>query len=133
MTPLTRREGDMLPILSRFNFYLCAQPTDMRKSFDGLCGLVSSAMVRNPLSGDVYVFFNRRRDRLKLLVWERSGFWIFYKRLERGTFQFPAHFTNQAAIDVPYEDLMMIIEGIDLASVKRRMRYHRHAPSHSMQ
>jgi transposase len=123
----------MLPMLSRFNFYLCAQPTDMRKSFDGLCGLVSSALARDPMSGDVYVFFNRRRDRLKLLVWDRSGFWIFYKRLERGTFQFPAHFVNQAAIDVPYEDLMMIIEGIDLASVKRRVRYHHLAPSHSVQ
>ena len=122
--------NDMLPFTARCNFYLCTHATDMRKSFDGLCGLVSSALARDPVSGDVYVFFNRRRDRIKLLVWDRSGFWIFYKRLERGTFQLPRHLSNQTSLDVPYEDLMMIIEGIDLASVKRRPRYHHLAPSH---
>lgn len=121
----------MLPVLSRFNFYLCAQPTDMRKSFDGLSGLVTSAMARDPLSGDVYVFFNRRRDRLKLLVWDRTGFWIFYKRLERGTFQLPSHLANHTALEVPYDELMMIIEGIDLSSIKRRVRYHHLVPAQS--
>jgi transposase len=95
----------------------------MRQGFDGLSGLVTSALARDPLSGDVYVFFNRRRDRMKLLVWDRTGFWIFYKRLERGTFQLPAHLADQASLEVPYEDLMMIIEGIDLSSIKRRRRY----------
>ncbi len=118
----------MLPLLSRFNFYLCARPTDMRKSFDGLCGVVTSALARDPLSGDVYIFFNRRRDRLKLLVWDRTGFWIFYKRLEAGTFQLPSHLSHQTSLEVAYEDLMMIIEGIDLASIKRRVRYHHLAP-----
>lgn len=122
---------DMLPIPSRLNFYLCAQPTDMRKSFDGLCGMVTSALARDPLSGDVYVFFNRRRDRLKLLMWDRTGFWIFYKRLERGTFQLPLHLSNHTSLNVPYEELMMIIEGIDLASAKRRVRYHHLAPADS--
>lgn len=121
----------MLPILSRFKFYLCAQPTDMRKSFDGLCGMVTSTMSRSPMSGDVYVFFNRRRDRLKLLVWDRTGFWIFYKRLEAGTFQLPTPLSNHTSLEVPYEDLMMIIEGIDLVSIKRRVRYHHLAPLQS--
>ncbi|MDZ7359362.1 MAG: IS66 family insertion sequence element accessory protein TnpB [candidate division KSB1 bacterium] len=75
----------MFPITAHFKFYLYAPATDMRKSFDGLSGVVTSALGRDPASGDVYVFVNRRRDRLKLLVWDRTGFWLFYKRLEQGT------------------------------------------------
>jgi transposase len=119
----------MLPLAASRRFFLYAQSTDMRKSFDGLSGLVTSALSSDPLSGDVYVFINRRRDRLKLLVWDRSGFWIFYKRLEAGTFQLPRHLSAQTSLEVPYEDLMMILEGIDLVSVKRRPRYHHLAPS----
>lgn len=108
----------MLPLTGNHKFYLYAQATDMRKSFDGLGGLVTSALTRDPTSGDVYVFVNRRRDRLKLLVWDRTGFWIFYKRLEQGTFQWPATTTPE----LPYETLLMILEGIDLAA-RRRRRY----------
>ena len=99
----------------------------MRKSFDGLGGIVTTALGRDPLSGDVYVFVNRRRDRMKLLVWDRTGFWIFYKRLEQGTFQLRRPTAEQASLELPYEELMMILEGIDLASIKRRRRYQ-HAP-----
>ncbi|MDZ7364227.1 MAG: IS66 family insertion sequence element accessory protein TnpB [candidate division KSB1 bacterium] len=80
----------MFPITAHFKFYLYAQATDMRKSFDGLSGVVATVLGRDPTSGDVYVFVNRRHDRMKLLVWDRTGFWIFYKRLEHGTFQLPA-------------------------------------------
>ncbi len=115
----------MFTITAHFKFYLYAQATDMRKSFDGLCGLVTSALRRDPLSGDVYVFVNRRRDRMKLLVWDRSGFWIFYKRLEQGSFQLPHPLAEHPSLELPYDELMMILEGIDLASIKRRRRYHR--------
>ena len=70
-------------------YWLYRKPTDMRKSFDGLCGLVASGMKRDPLSGEVFVFINRRRTHIKLLVWDRSGFVLYYKRLEEGTFEIP--------------------------------------------
>ncbi len=114
----------MLALSGHTQFYLYAEATDMRKSFDGLTGLVTSALRRDPASGDAYVFVNRRRDRMKLLVWDRTGFWIFYKRLEQGTFQLPATTTPE----LPYETLLMILEGIDLAAARRR-RYQRPSAS----
>ena len=113
----------MVALTSRIKFYLYAQATDMRKSFDGLSGVVTTALGRDPTSGDVYVFVNRRRDRIKLLVWDRSGFWLFYKRLEQGTFQLPRHEAESAGLELPYDELLMILEGIDLTSIKRRRRY----------
>lgn len=88
------------------------------------------------MSGDVYVFLNRRRDRMKLLLWDRNGFWLFYKRLEQGTFQLPTNFAEQSSLELRYDELLLILEGIDLASIKRRPRYQRLAlvpptsPSH---
>jgi len=113
----------MLPVFSGLRFYLYSQPTDMRKSFDGLSGIVTNARLGNPTSGDVYVFVNRRRDRMKLLVWERTGFWLFYKRLEQGTFQIPPHSADQKTIELSYDVLMMLVEGIDVTQIKRRRRY----------
>jgi transposase len=113
----------MLPVHSGLRFYLYRHPTDMRKSFEGLCGLIYTQLSADPLSGDVYVFLNRRRDRIKLLVWDRSGFWIFYKRLEKGTFQLPRIAADQACLDLPYEELMLILEGIDLTHIRKRRRY----------
>jgi transposase len=115
----------MVALTARVKFYLYAQATDMRKSFDGLSGVVTAALGRDPTSGDVYVFVNRRRDRIKLLVWDRSGFWLFYKRLEQGTFQLPRHAAEPAALELPYDELLMMLEGIDLASIKKRRRYLR--------
>jgi transposase len=115
----------MLPIFSGLRFYLYSQPTDMRKSFDGLSGIVTNARLGNATSGDVYVFVNRRRDRMKLLLWERTGFWLFYKRLEQGTFQIPPHSAEQVAIELCYEVLMMLVEGIDFTQIKRRRRYQK--------
>lgn len=107
-----------------FNFYLYRHPTDMRKSFDGLCGIISGALQKNPLSGDVYAFVNKRRDRLKLLMWDADGFWIFYKRLEKGTFQIS--FTDTpTSLTIPYDQLLMILRGIDLDSIRKRKRYTR--------
>lgn len=97
----------------------------MRKSFDGLCGLVISQLEEDPGNGSVYLFLNRRRDRIKLLVWDRTGFWILYKRLEQGRFQVPAPVGERREIRLPYEDIVMLLEGIDLASVRRRRRYRK--------
>jgi len=113
--------------LPQLQFFMYCEPTDMRKSFDGLFGLVSTAIQADPLSGDVYVFMNKRRDRLKLLVWDGDGFWIFYKRLEKGTFQMPPHTKEFSSLRVRYEDLLLITRGIDLGSVRKRSRYSREA------
>ena len=110
---------------TRLIFYLYTHPTDMRKSFNGLFGIVTEALKSDPLSGDVYVFLNRRRDRLKLLFWDKGGFWIFYKRLEKGTFQRPFSETHTNSVNLSYNELVMMLEGIDLNSIKRRTRYHR--------
>lgn len=115
----------MLPISSHLRFYLYALPTDMRNSFDGLSGIVTNALKGDPVNGDVYVFVNRRRDRMKLLVWDRTGFWLLYKRLEKGTFQIPENPANQPSLELSYEILLMLVEGIDLTSIKRRPRYQR--------
>lgn len=115
----------MFPIGSHLQFYLYVHPTDMRKSFDGLCGLVISQLGENPTCGAVYLFLNRRRDRIKLLVWDRNGFWILYKRLEQGRFQMPRFSPGSREIRLPYEDIVMLLEGIDLTSVTRRKRYRK--------
>lgn len=111
---------------SRLRFYLYAQPTDMRKSFNGLFGIVTGALKSDPLSGDVYIFINKRRDRLKLLFWDKGGFWIFYKRLEKGTFEQPLSDPDRNAVEVSYDELVMMLEGIDLRSIRRRPRYQSH-------
>jgi transposase len=93
----------------------------MRKSFNGLGGIVRNQMKGKLMGGDIFIFVNRRRNRLKLLVWDRTGFVIWYKRLEEGTFELPAGDSNELS----QAQLMLILEGIDLASVKHRKRYNR--------
>jgi transposase len=116
-------------IPAHLTFYLYVPSADMRKSFDGLGGLVISELGQNPLSGDVYVFLNKPRNRIKLLLWDGDGFWLFYKRLEKGTFQLPANCSRSTSTVLAYDELLMIIKGIDLNSIKRRPRFHRHALS----
>jgi transposase len=108
---------------SGLHFYLCRQPTDMRKNFDGLSGVIESTLGANPLSGDVFIFINKRRDRIKLLLWDRDGFWLFYKRLEKGTFQLPTDTSDSQSIELNHDALWMILTGIDLGSIKRRPRF----------
>jgi len=108
---------------SGLHFYLCRQPTDMRKNFDGLSGVIESSLGANPLSGDVFIFINKRRDRIKLLLWDRDGFWLFYKRLEKGTFQLPTETSDSQSVELNYDALWMILTGIDLGSIKRRPRF----------
>lgn len=101
-------------------YYLYREPADMRKQFDGLCGLVRNALKRDPLTGDVFVFLNRRRTHVKLLVWDRTGFVLYYKRLEQGTFELPKSADNRL---LSWNDLVFMLEGVAMASVRYRKRY----------
>jgi len=92
----------------------------MRKSFDGLCGLVRNELERDPTSSDVFVFLNRRRTHIKLLAWDRNGFALYYKRLEKGTFEIP---DLQGSETLSWPKLMLILEGVSLRSVRYRKRY----------
>lgn len=96
--------------------------TDMRKSFDGLSGLVSREMKQQVLGGDVFIFINRRRSQVKLLSWEKDGLAVYHKRLEKGTFELPRTGT-EPVITLSALQLRLIIEGIQLQSIKHRSRY----------
>jgi len=121
----------MLPQLSAaVRVFLCTKPTDMRKSFDGLFGMVREFLGQDPLSGHLFLFLNRRRDRAKILLWERDGLVIWYKRLEKGSFQTldPTATTSTsgtAGLELSVTDLAMILGGIDLTTARRRKRYSR--------
>ena len=101
--------------------YLCTVPADMRRSFDGLSAMTEEILQQNPFSGHLFVFCNRRGDRVKILFWDRSGFCLWYKRLEAGTFRFPSG--PGTKIEVTMTDLALILEGIDLRGARRRKRF----------
>ena len=115
----------MLSLPATVRIWLCARPTDLRKSFDGLAAVVREALGGDPLSGNVFVFRNMAGDRVKLLLWEEDGYAIWYKRLEVGTFRFPAAADGSPRVEVGAADLVMLLAGVDLSSVKRSKRYHR--------
>ena len=117
----------MISLPSTVKIFLALQPADMRKGFDGLKSLVEEFLGRDPLSGHLFVFRNRRGDRLKILYWDRDGLALWYKRLEAGTFRFPAAADECASVEVQPAELAMLLDGVDLASVKRRTRYRRTA------
>lgn len=109
----------MLPPSTRV--FIATEPADMRCGHDGLTARVTSVLERDPFSGHLFVFRNRRRDRVKLLYWDRSGFWLFYKRLERGCFRFPT--SPGRAVEVEAAELALLLEGIDLRGARRRPRW----------
>ena len=122
----------MLPQLSAaVRVFLCTRPTDMRKGFDGLSGLVQECFNQDLLTGHLLLFLNRRRDRMKILYFDRDGLVIWYKRLEVGSFQNPvrtpgvAQLSGSAGIELSVTDLALILNGIDLATARRRKRYCR--------
>jgi transposase len=109
--------------------FLARQVTDMRKSFRGLLTLTEAVLRQDPASGHLFVFVNRRRDLLKILHWDGGGYWIWYRRLERGTFQLPADSgEEQAGIELTPAQLSLILDGIDLTSVRQRLRYRHPSP-----
>lgn len=113
----------MLNLSSGSRIFVHALPTDMRKSFDGLCGIVKGDFQRDILEGDYFVFFNRVLDRCKILLWDRDGLVLFYKRLERGCFQRVPADGQGLAIEVDATTLMLILSGIELTTAKRRPRF----------
>ena len=117
----------MLTISRTTRVFLATVPTDMRKGFDGLQALVETVIEEDPFAGHLFVFRNLRRDRLKLLWWDRDGWALFYKRLEKGRYEFPTDRIDRDSrrCEIRAEELMLLLEGIDLGSVKRRPRYER--------
>lgn len=109
--------------VSSARYYLFREPTDMRKSFDGLCGLVSNRLGQDPRSGDVFIFINKKRTLAKLLRWEPGGFVLFYKRLERGTFELPQSKTPGLSLTMEYSQLAMMVDGFSLKYAKKRTRF----------
>lgn len=109
--------------------YFAAAPVNLRKSFDGLSNEVRTVLGRDPLSGHVFVFLNRRRNQVKLLLWTRGGFTVVHKRLERGTFTFPAQVTAGATnVAIDAHELSMLLEGIDLLHARTSARWE--PPAH---
>lgn len=107
--------------------WVCIEPVDGRKSFDGLAGVVTQQLSRDPLSGDLFVFRNRRGDRLKILAWQEDGFALYLRRLERGTFAFPTATT--AEVSITTTELAMILGGVEARTTQRRRRYQRPEPA----
>ena len=103
--------------------YLCTAPTDMRKGFDSLAALVRESLGYDPLSGHLFLFVGRARDRLKLLYWDSDGFAVWYKRIEEGQFRLPAPKDTSLSVELKASELAMLLAGIDLTSIKRRRRF----------
>lgn len=113
----------MLSVPTKVGIFLCRSAIDMRKGFDGLHGVVLEVLRQDPLSGDLFVFLNKRRDRVKLLLWDGDGMLIIYKRLERGTFKPPVMDTDSVTLSAA--QLSLLLGGIDLRQTRLRPRYSR--------
>ena len=113
----------MLTISSLTRVFLALGATDMRKSFDTLAALVREKLCDDPLSGHVFVFCNKGRNRIKILSFERGGFWLVARRLERGTFAWPKDTTSR--LELRASELAALLDGIDLLATKRRRWYER--------
>jgi transposase len=111
----------MLSFPPTVRVFLCREPVDMRKSFNGLAGCVEQLLHSDPLSGHLYVFFNRRGSMVKILVWDRTGFCIYAKRLEKGRFAYRSVAAATAPMD--FARLLLILEGIELAGSRQRKRF----------
>lgn len=124
----------MFNLSSSIRIFVCTKPVDMRRSFDGLFGLVQSMLHEDPFSGALFLFRSRRGDFIKILWWDLDGFAIFAKRLEVGTFSFPdVRFVDgqYEPIEIERAELLMLLEGIDTGSIKRLKRYRRESRDQS--
>ena len=115
----------MIGLPGSVRVYLCTVPCDMRRSFDGLHGLVTSVMELDALAGHLFVFSNRKRDRVKIFYWDRDGFAIWSKRLEEGTYAMPFGQSEERRVEITAQELGALLSGIDLSQAKRRRRYQR--------
>jgi transposase len=114
----------MLSALHTARIWLCTSPTDMRCSYNGLSALVKHRLQQNPLSGDLFVFINRKRTQMKVLYFESGGYCIWAKRLEQGTFA--ASNSKEISQDISWAKLKCLLEGIDITVVKQRLRYNKY-------
>lgn len=113
----------MFALSSVNSFHLYSQPTDMRKSFDGLSGLIRNNLGASPSNGDVFIFINRRRDKIKLLHWQGISFTLYYKRLENGTFEMPEYDSGAGSITLSYAQIVMLVDGLTIKNIQKRKRY----------
>ena len=113
----------MLRLPSAVRVFICTLPTDMRRGFDALAAMVKQHFAQDPLCGHLFVFRSRSADRMKILSWDRDGFALWYKRLEKGTFRLPPAVEGAAGIEVTSADLLLLLEGVELSSVRRRPRF----------
>lgn len=119
------RDLDHLPLASAVRIWLCTHPIDMRLGFDRLAEMAASVTGQDPLSGHLFAFRSRGGDRLKLLYWDRDGLALWYKRLEEGTFKLPNIPAEAKSVELRGSELAMMLDGIDLRSIKRVQRYQR--------
>jgi transposase len=109
---------------SSVHVYVATAPANLRKSFEGLSNEVRATLAADPLSGHVFLFLNRTRTQVKMLVWTRGGFLIVHKRLERGRFTFPARVSAEAAcVEIDAHELAMLLEGLDVATARSSVRW----------
>jgi len=113
----------MFTLSSTHRYQLYSQPTDMRKSFDGLSGLVQNELGRNVQGGEVFIFINKRRDKMKLLHWQGISFTLYYKRLEEGTFELPDYDQELGSIKLSYSQIVMLVDGLTIQNIHKRKRY----------
>lgn len=112
----------MLHLGANQRYFLYQGQADMRKGFDSLSGMVSSLMNQSAVSGDIFIFFNRRRTQVKLLHWEGDGFALYYKRLEKGTYEIPASGASVGRL-LHWQELQFILQGVSLNKIQYRVRY----------
>ncbi len=113
----------MFTLSTSNRFHLYSQPTDMRKSFDGLSGIIQNTLESNPCNGDVFIFINRRRDKIKLLHWQGISFTLYYKRLEEGTFEVPTYDLGAGSVVLSYTQIVMLVDGLTIKNIQKRKRY----------
>ena len=113
----------MFSLSGSLSYFLYRPAADMRKSFDGLCGLIQNEQGRDPLSGEVFIFINKRRNQVKILRWEQYGFILYYKRLETGTFELPQWDDDSDSCPLQWSTLVLMIEGISLKNIQTRKRF----------
>ena len=110
----------MFSLSSNLRYHLFSQATDMRKSFDGLSGIICNELNGNPCSGDVFIFINRSRNKIKLLHWQGIGFTLYYKRLEEGTFEPLAYDPQVGSITLSYVQIVLLVDGLSIKNIQKR-------------
>ena len=110
----------MFTLSSSHRYHLYSHPTDMRKSFDGLSGIIRNKLGGNPCSGDVFIFINRTRDKIKLLHWQGIGFTLYYKRLEEGSFEMLEYDPQVGSITLSYAQIVMLVDGLSIKNIQKR-------------